>query len=215
MTLTVRPIDRTRLGQSGATRRARRAHLSHRPARTPPAGTHGSWVEEAEALPADRASHGGVTRAWLNSYSRKDGSMGHRVLVGTQDDALRLLQPAKEGARAGWTREEGLATIVDGSQMLPLPLEATNADDERPWFGFALPALIEGITRRVSEFGADAEQAAAAAAAAVKAKGGVRHGDAHGFSQVWAPTARAPPRISPASLRAPPAFSHISLLDPA
>ena len=36
----------------------------------------------------------GVDRRDL--YSRKDGSMGHRVLVSTEDDALRLLQPAKE-----------------------------------------------------------------------------------------------------------------------
>ena len=148
-------------------------------------GTHGEWAPEAESLPAERGSHGGVRAVWLNSYSRKDGSMGHRVLVSTEDDALRLLQPAKEGARAGWTREEGLATILPGSQMLPLPMEVVEAPEGgRPFFGFALPAVVAGIQRRLAAFGADDEAVAAAAAAKTAAAGGARYGDAHGFSQV-------------------------------
>ena len=82
-------------------------------------GTAGNWKPE-ESLPWDQHLHGGVSGAWLNSYSRKDGSLGHRVLVGAQDHSLRLLQPAKEGGKSGWVREEALAS-VSGAEFIQLP----------------------------------------------------------------------------------------------
>ena len=82
-------------------------------------GTAGKWNAE-ESLPWNEALHGGVSGAWLNSYSRKDGTLGHRVLVGAQDHSLRLLQPAKDGGKSGWVREEALAS-VDSAEFIPLP----------------------------------------------------------------------------------------------
>ena len=52
----------------------------------------------------------------------------------------------------------------------------------RPFFGFALPAVVASIQRRLAAFGADDEAVAAAAAAKTAAAGGARYGDAHGFS---------------------------------
>ena len=53
---------------------------------------------EAESLPYAAADHGALGGAWLNAYSRKDGSLGHRLLLASQDHAMQLVQAAKGGS---------------------------------------------------------------------------------------------------------------------
>lgn len=54
----------------------------------------------------------------MNSYVRTDHSHGFRALIVTEDNSLMLLQQGE----IVWTREEGLASIVDVTTS-ELPLE--------------------------------------------------------------------------------------------
>lgn len=82
-------------------------------------GTSGVWSSE-DAMPWNVGLSGGVDIAWLNSYDRKDGSLGHRLLVSAHDHSLRLLQATKDSGKAGWVREEALATVAQ-AEFLHLP----------------------------------------------------------------------------------------------
>ena len=135
----------------------------------------GAW-SEAESLPYSAAEHGTLVAAWLNSYARKDGSLGHRLLLSSQDDALQLVQAAKDGGRVAWVREEGLAS-VQGSTLVPMPSLVTDADAEGPHsFAFALPGLLLGLQRRWREAAAMTRPAADEPAP--------RHADPYGTRQV-------------------------------
>lgn len=72
--------------------------------------------KETIKLPSHR---GYVQKAFLNAYVRTDRSHGFRALVVGEDDSLSLLQQGE----VVWTREDGLATIVDASTA-ELPLES-------------------------------------------------------------------------------------------
>lgn len=61
---------------------------------------------------------GHVQKVFLNSYVRTDRSHGFRALIVTEDHSLMLLQQGE----IVWTREEGLASIVDVTTS-ELPLE--------------------------------------------------------------------------------------------
>jgi len=151
-------------------------------------GSAGEW-SEAETLPYSYDVYGGLADGWLNSYMRKDGSLGHRLLVSSSDHSLQLLQAGKDGARAGWVRLEALAS-VEHSEPVPLPAlisETTGgAEDSRPSFGFALPTLLESIQSRLAEASAGPTAAAGAKAAAAPA-----HADAYGFRQAMVVTTSA------------------------
>lgn len=71
--------------------------------------------KETVKLPSHR---GFVQKAFLNAYVRTDRSHGFRALVVGEDDSLSLLQQGE----VVWTREDGLASIVDVSTA-ELPLE--------------------------------------------------------------------------------------------
>lgn len=71
--------------------------------------------KETVKLPSHR---GYVQKAFLNAYVRTDRSHGFRALVVGEDDSLSLLQQGE----VVWTREDGLASIVDASTA-ELPLE--------------------------------------------------------------------------------------------
>lgn len=124
-------------------------HLSVNSLQIQSDGTTGSWITE-DSLPWSVAQHGLVERAWLNAYSRKDGSMGHRLLVSGQDHSLRLLQAAKDGSRSTWVREESLATVQQ-AELMPMPSMSVDGEKlERPSFAFAFPAFVAGIQERLS-----------------------------------------------------------------
>ena len=111
-----------------------------------PDGKASAW-SEAESLPYSAAEHGALAAAWLNSYARKDGSLGHRLLLSSQDDALQLMQAAKDGGHVAWVREEGLASVQGSVKLVPLPSLVTDADAEGPpAFAFAsLPFTSESV----------------------------------------------------------------------
>ena len=116
-----------------------------------PDGKASAW-SEPESLPYSAAEHGALAAAWLNSYARKDGSLGHRLLLSSQDDALQLMQAAKDGGHVAWVREEGLASVQGSVKLVPLPSLVTDADAEGPpTFAFALPGVLQGLQRRWSE----------------------------------------------------------------
>lgn len=71
--------------------------------------------KETVKLPSHR---GFIQKAFLNAYVRTDRSHGFRALVVGEDDSLSLLQQGE----VVWTREDGLASIVDASPA-ELPLE--------------------------------------------------------------------------------------------
>ena len=154
-------------------------------------GAHEAWPA-ATALPYDPAAHGGLGLAFLNSYSRKDGSMGHRLLLSGSDASLQLLQAggAAETGKQGWVREEALATVrhVEALPFPSLAVEgdsaagAAGADAARPTFAFAVPALIKSLRARWEE---------AKAAAGVAAGPPPTHADAYGFRQAMVATTRA------------------------
>ena len=54
-------------------------------------GSRSSW-SAAERLPYDEESLGALRVAWLNSYAHKDGTLGHRLLLGSSEHSLQLLQ---------------------------------------------------------------------------------------------------------------------------
>ena len=81
--------------------------------------------------------------------------------LAAQDHSLQLV--AKEG-KAGWVREEALASIQDAA-FLPLPSAAAESSvSERPSFAFAIPSLVASVQRRFAEAKASPGPGAAATA---------------------------------------------------
>ena len=107
-------------------------------------GSPASW-SAPEVLPYDEDSFGALSNVWLSSYARKDGSLGARLLMSSVEHSLQLVQAGKEGAKAGWVRQEALASI-HAAEMVPLPALIVDKDDDdangRPSFAFALPAVV-------------------------------------------------------------------------
>ena len=54
-------------------------------------GGRGEWSSR-EALPYDAEDCGPLSEAWLNAYAKKDGSLGHRLLLSSSDHTLQFLQ---------------------------------------------------------------------------------------------------------------------------
>ncbi|EOD18683.1 hypothetical protein EMIHUDRAFT_470207 [Emiliania huxleyi CCMP1516] len=141
----------------------------------------------AEPLGEADGELGAGFAAWVGPYARKDGSTGARLLVRSAGDALALHVRAAAAAAEGgkgeggrlWVREEALAS-VSGAELLPLPAIAIDrgAAEQRPFFGFALPAVADGIKSRL-----EALQRSAAEAEA-EAKRLLLLGDAYGSRQV-------------------------------
>ena len=134
-----------------------------------------------EQLPYDEASLGGLGAGWLNSYTRKDGSFGHRLLLTASDHSLQLLQAGKDASGSdgpAWLRHEGLASVRH-SEMMPLPALDGDVDDDAPMpsFAFALPAIIEGLKQRVAD-------ATATVSGETSTGPPPMHVDAYGFRQV-------------------------------
>lgn len=78
-----------------------------------------SFTDEIQKETVKLLSHRGyVQKAFLNAYVRTDRSHGFRALVVGEDDSLSLLQQGE----VVWTREDGLASIVDATTA-DLPLE--------------------------------------------------------------------------------------------
>lgn len=78
-----------------------------------------SFTDEIQKETVNLLSHRGyVQKAFLNAYVRTDRSHGFRALVVGEDDSLSLLQQGE----VVWTREDGLASIVDATTA-DLPLE--------------------------------------------------------------------------------------------
>jgi hypothetical protein len=72
-----------------------------------------------------RATNGGVVNVFLNAFTKRDGSIGTRTLVVSEDHALTLIQ----NGNAVWKREEGLASIRKVEFVdLPYSKAATGAD---------------------------------------------------------------------------------------
>ena len=146
------------------------------------AAASAAW-SETEALPYAAAEHGPVAAAWLNAYSRKDGTLGHRLLLSSDDHAVQLVQATPGGGKgvSAWLREEALASVRAGL-LLPMPaLVAESPDGGAPTFAFALPGLLEGLQRRWADATAVAAAAGKADAAAEPAP---RHADAYGTRQL-------------------------------
>lgn len=77
------------------------------------------FTQEAQRETVKLPSHRGlVQKVFLNAYLRTDRSHGFRALVVGEDDSLSLLQQGE----VVWTREDGLASIVDATPI-ELPLE--------------------------------------------------------------------------------------------
>ena len=155
-------------------------------------GSGGGGWSQSETLPYDEASLGPLRAGWLNSYTRKDGTFGHRLLLTADDHSLLLLQAGKDGSavagKPSWLRAEALASVRH-SEMLPLPALEGDVDDDAPMpsFAFALPALLEGIQRRISE----AQGGSASGGAATPDVTAHAHADAYGFRQVVISTTEA------------------------
>ena len=149
-------------------------------------GVRSTW-SDPEALPYNYDEFGPLSRGWLNTYARKDGSFGHRLLLSSSEHSLQLIQTGKE-AKVGWLRAEALGS-VRLSVPVPLPAlmsDADNAAETRPSFAFVLPILYESVKRRL-------EQAAASPIGPSSADAGPppTHADAYGFPQAFVSTTSA------------------------
>jgi len=150
------------------------------------------WRSEwsgVEVLPYDADAYGSLQAAWLNTYSRKDGTFGHRLLLSSADHSLQLLQTGKE-AKVGWMRPEALASVLHAE---PVPLPALIANDEsgagasaRSSFGFVLPVLVDGLKQRVEQFNAGPLSASTDLLSAPPL-----HADPYGFRQAVVVTTAA------------------------
>ena len=142
-----------------------------------------AW-SDPESLPYAAAEHGALDAAWLNAYSRKDGSLGHRLLLSSADHSVQLVQATPGGGKgvSAWLREEALAS-VRGGLLLPFPTlsHESPADGSAPTFAFALPGLLEGLQRRLEGMQAIAAAGGKPDAAAEPAP---RHADAYGTRQL-------------------------------
>lgn len=115
-------------------------------------GDCSDWEKEG-IMKFDQTEHGRIEAVFLNSYSKKEGGFGHRLLVTAEDHSLHVTQPSKDGAAQGWTREEALAS-VSGVEMLhfppPLAADEEEAEETRPSFAWVVPSLIASVQRRIT-----------------------------------------------------------------
>ncbi|XP_062872101.1 ER membrane protein complex subunit 1 [Trichomycterus rosablanca] len=88
---------------------------------------------------------GKPTKLYVHAFSKKDDSVGYRVMVQTEDLVLTFLQ---QPGRVLWTREEALADVVT-MEMVDLPLTGTQAELEGE-FGKKADGLLPMVLKRLS-----------------------------------------------------------------
>ncbi|XP_061831444.1 ER membrane protein complex subunit 1 [Nerophis lumbriciformis] len=88
---------------------------------------------------------GKAEKLYVQSFLKKDDSVGYRVMVQTEDHTLSFIQ---QPARVMWTREESLSDVVS-MEMVDLPLTGTQAELEGE-FGKKADGLMSMVLKRLS-----------------------------------------------------------------
>ncbi|XP_054637917.1 ER membrane protein complex subunit 1 [Dunckerocampus dactyliophorus] len=88
---------------------------------------------------------GKAEKMHVQSFLKKDDSVGYRVMVQTEDHTLSFIQ---QPARVMWTREESLSDVVT-MEMVDLPLTGTQAELEGE-FGKKADGLMSMVLKRLS-----------------------------------------------------------------
>ncbi|KAI3357283.1 hypothetical protein L3Q82_015736 [Scortum barcoo] len=84
-------------------------------------------------------------KLYVQSFLKKDDSVGYRVIVQTEDHTLTFIQ---QPGRVMWTREEALSDVVT-MEMVDLPLTGTQAELEGE-FGKKADGLMSMVLKRLS-----------------------------------------------------------------
>uniref|UniRef100_A0A665USJ7 ER membrane protein complex subunit 1 n=1 Tax=Echeneis naucrates TaxID=173247 RepID=A0A665USJ7_ECHNA len=84
-------------------------------------------------------------KLYVQTFLKKDDSVGYRVMVQTEDQTLTLIQ---QPGRVMWTREEALSDVVT-MEMVDLPLTGTQAELEGE-FGKKADGLMSMVLKRLS-----------------------------------------------------------------
>ncbi|KAM8830713.1 ER membrane protein complex subunit 1 [Synchiropus picturatus] len=84
-------------------------------------------------------------KLFVQSFLKKDDSVGYRVLVQTEDHSLTFVQ---QPGRLLWSREEALSDVVT-MEMVDLPLTGTQAELEGE-FGKKADGLMSMVLKRLS-----------------------------------------------------------------
>eukprot|EP00117_Sycon_ciliatum_P026496 scpid27070/ scgid21739/ Uncharacterized protein KIAA0090 homolog len=96
------------------------------------------------------AHHGAPVDTCIYLFSKKDSTLGYRVLLQTEDHALSLVQ---QSARLMWTREESLADIV-ATELVELPISTSEEffetlHEEFGSAGNVLSAFVQRVTSQL------------------------------------------------------------------
>ncbi|CAK6951174.1 ER membrane protein complex subunit 1 [Scomber scombrus] len=84
-------------------------------------------------------------KLYVQSFLKKDDSVGYRVIVQTEDHTITFIQ---QPGRVMWTREEALSDVVT-MEMVDLPLTGTQAELEGE-FGKKADGLLSMVLKRLS-----------------------------------------------------------------
>uniref|UniRef100_A0A7N6B305 ER membrane protein complex subunit 1 n=1 Tax=Anabas testudineus TaxID=64144 RepID=A0A7N6B305_ANATE len=84
-------------------------------------------------------------KLYVQTFLKKDDSVGYRVMVQTEDHTLTFIQ---QPGRVMWTREEALSDVVT-VEMVDLPLTGTQAELEGE-FGKKADGLMSMVLKRLS-----------------------------------------------------------------
>ncbi|XP_057676107.1 ER membrane protein complex subunit 1 [Corythoichthys intestinalis] len=84
-------------------------------------------------------------KLYVQTFLKKDDSVGYRVMVQTEDHKLSFIQ---QPGRVMWTREESLSDVVT-MEMVDLPLTGTQAELEGE-FGKKADGLMSMVLKRLS-----------------------------------------------------------------
>ncbi|XP_077460700.1 ER membrane protein complex subunit 1 [Stigmatopora argus] len=84
-------------------------------------------------------------KLYVQTFLKKDDSVGYRVMLQTEDHALTFIQ---QPGRVMWTREESLSDVVT-MEMVDLPLTGTQAELEGE-FGKKADGLMSMVLKRLS-----------------------------------------------------------------
>ncbi|XP_077588438.1 ER membrane protein complex subunit 1 [Stigmatopora nigra] len=84
-------------------------------------------------------------KLYVQTFLKKDDSVGYRVMLQTEDHTLTFIQ---QPGRVMWTREESLSDVVT-MEMVDLPLTGTQAELEGE-FGKKADGLLSMVLKRLS-----------------------------------------------------------------
>ncbi|KAI1892516.1 hypothetical protein AGOR_G00134400 [Albula goreensis] len=84
-------------------------------------------------------------KLYVHAFLKKDDSVGYRVMVQSEDNALTFIH---QPGRVLWSREEALAEVVT-MEMVDLPLTGTQAELEGE-FGKKADGLLPMVLKRLS-----------------------------------------------------------------